>query len=280
MNCQEANQTSITGFLSSKGINPAKPPQNGKVWYCSPLRNEKTPSFSVLESKNVWYDHGAGSGGSLIDLVCKLYNVGVPGALLIVAEKSPNIQPLSFDQPTTEPSNLRIDTVLPIENRFLIQYIRSRKIKISLAEHYSSEVYYTTNQKQFFAVGFKNDLGGYELRSKYFKGSSTPKGITTIKGDHYTLNIFEGFFDFLSFLTWSKVTKTPGTCIILNSVVNMRTVYQALPDYMNINLYLDNDPAGLDAVKKIQTVQPDAINQAEIIYPGFKDFNEFLTNNQ
>jgi hypothetical protein len=287
MNCKEANEKSITGFLATIGINPAKTPINGKFWYCSPLRNEKIPSFAVWKngSKNVWYDHGTGTGGSLIDLVCKLCNVGVPSALLIIAGKSPNIQPLSFDQPPTEPSNLRIDTVLPIENKFLIQYIRSRKICISLAELYINEVHYTVKEKPYFAVGFKNDLGGYELRnnfkSKYFpdgvKNCSSPKGITTIKGDHYTLNIFEGFFDFLSFLTWSKVTKTQGTCIILNSVKNMRTVYQALPYYMNINLYLDNDPSGEEAVNKIQNIQPDAINQAKIIYPDFKDFNEFLT---
>lgn len=290
MNCAAANKLSITGFFSSIGINPAKTPINGKSWYCSPLRNEKTPSFAVWENgtKNVWYDHGTGTGGGLVDLVCKLYNVDVTGALLIIAGKSPNIQPLSFDPPTTEPSNLRIDTVQPIENKFLIQYIISRKINISLAERYCTEVYYTVcpgQLKPYFAIGFRNDLGGYELRnnfkSKYFpdgvKISSNPKGITTIKGNQHTLNIFEGFFDFLSFLTWSKVTETPDTCIILNSVANMRTIYQVLPNYININLYLDNDPAGQEAVKKIQSVQPDAKNQAEIIYPGHKDFNKFLT---
>ncbi len=70
MNCKEANQKSIVGFLESQGISPAITTVSGKYWYCSPFRAEKTPSFSVLLLKNIWYDHGAGIGGSLIDLVC------------------------------------------------------------------------------------------------------------------------------------------------------------------------------------------------------------------
>ncbi len=283
MNCATANKLSITGFLSTIGITPAKTPINGKYWYCSPLRNEQTPSFAVWESgtKNVWYDHGTGTGGGLVDLVCKLYNVDVTGALLIIAGQKQITNPFYFEQPTIlEPSKISIYKETTINNNYLVQYLKNRGIPLDLATLYTREIYYTVNEKKYFAIGFLNDLGGYELRSRYFKGSSSPKGITTIEGNQHILNIWEGFLDFLSFLTWSNVTETPGTCIILNSVVHIRKIYNILPNYLNINLYLDNDPAGQETVKKIQNVQPDAINQAEIIYPGFKDFNEFLTNNQ
>lgn len=280
MNCKEANQKSITGFLSSIGMNPAKTPINGKSWYCSPLRNEQTPSFAVWETKtkNVWFDHGTATGGGLVDLVCKLYNVDVPGALLIIAGQKQITNPFYFDQlDLTDESKISTYREQPISNSYMVQYLKTRQIPLDLAALYTREIYYTVNDKKYFAIGFQNDLGGYELRSKYFKGSSSPKGITTIKGNQHTLNIFEGFFDFLSFLTWLKITETPETCIILNSVVHIRKIYNLLLNYMNINLYFDNDPAGREAVKKILGVQPYAINQAEIIYPDHKDFNEFLT---
>ena len=280
MNCKEANQKSITGFLSSIEVNPAKTPINGKYWYCSPLRIEQTPSFHVWESgtTNIWYDHGAGMGGGLVDLVCQLYNVDVPGALLIIAGQKQITNPFYFDKPTiSEPSSISIYNEATINSNYMVQYLKNRCIPLDLAMLYTQEIHYTVNEKKYFAIGFRNDLGGYELRSKYFKGSSSPKGITTIKGNQHTLHIFEGFFDFLSFLTWLKVTETPGTCIVLNSLVNIRSLHKVLPDYLNINLYLDNDPSGLEAVKKIQSTYQYAINQAEIIYPDHKDFNEFLT---
>ncbi len=48
-------------------------------------------------------------------------------------------------------------------------------------------------------MGFKNNFGGFELRNKYFKGSSSPKEITLISNNSPDrLNVFEGFMDFLS----------------------------------------------------------------------------------
>lgn len=35
--------------------------------------------------------------------------------------------------------------------------------------------------KWYFAVGFANRSGGYEIRNKYLKGSISPKEITHIK---------------------------------------------------------------------------------------------------
>ena len=35
--------------------------------------------------------------------------------------------------------------------------------------------------KPHIALGFKNDSGGYELRNEFFKGSNSPKDVTTFK---------------------------------------------------------------------------------------------------
>ena len=44
------------------------------------------------------------------------------------------------------------------------------------------EISYKISDKTFFALGFANDAGGWELRNPYFKGCMAPKPISTIKG--------------------------------------------------------------------------------------------------
>ena len=57
----------IADFLNAMGVRPAK--QRGQVlWYSAPYRTERTPSFKVDTTKNVWFDFGTGKGGDIFDL--------------------------------------------------------------------------------------------------------------------------------------------------------------------------------------------------------------------
>src|ERR1035437_10003310 len=132
MNCKLANEMNIAGFLMSKGINPNKTAGNS-FWYCSPLRNEETPSFKVDRIKNVWYDFGTATGGRLIDLICKIYNVDVSGALLILSGTSIEIPIIPFSEMQTlshyQESKVEIKHMRPVQSMALIQYLKGRKIK-------------------------------------------------------------------------------------------------------------------------------------------------------
>lgn len=285
MNCTTANKMSIAGFLLSKGINPQT--YNSKSFlYCSPFRNEKTASFKVDRVKNIWYDFGTGTGGRLIDLVCKLYFVSVPGALLILSGAETPTQSFSFDQPQnqTAESNLKIQHIQPLQNRALLQYLESRKIPANIAANYTKEAYYTITKpdtgevKKYFAICHKNDLSGLELRNKYFKGSTTPKTITTISGHPEKINVFEGFIDFLSALVYYQQPEPQATTIILNSLSHLPKIWDALGTFNQVNLFLDNDQAGQKAANEIQSRLPVAVNKSKILFPQYKDFNEFLIN--
>ncbi len=72
MNCAEANQVDIVDYLNSIGYQPQKTRRHN-YWYLLPLRNEKHTSYKVDRNKNVWYDHGIGKGGSLIDFLMEFY---------------------------------------------------------------------------------------------------------------------------------------------------------------------------------------------------------------
>lgn len=290
MNCTQANQMSIAGFLMSKNIVPSKPSGNN-FWYCSPLRHEQQPSFKVCRVKNVWFDYGTGTGGRLVDLVCRMYQTNVTGALLILSGM--NIEPLdiSFSEKKKDidqEPGIKIRHIQPLQNHALIQYLESRKINTNFASIYVNEAYYNTypeQKKTNFAVSFKNDHAGYELRNGFktdhspngFKGSSSPKDITTIQGkSNIAVNCFEGFMDFLSALTWYNTDQPAYDTIVLNGVGFVEKFIDMMPKYTKINLYLDNDNAGKETAKTIQNLRSDAINRSMLLFPKSKDFNAFL----
>lgn len=165
----------------------------------------------------------------------------------------------------------------------LVQYVESRGVSKETATAYLKEVYYeNTDGKKYFALCFQNDKNGFELRNKYFKGSTSPKTITTIKGKRTdVLNIFEGFFDFLSALQYYGLKTPNNTTVVLNSLSHLDKFLPELQKYRKINLFLDNDSeksdfAGQHAASKIAKNHKSVCNHAVKLYPEYKDFNDFL----
>src|ERR1700744_2055925 len=61
------DQISLSALLAGLGFQPAR--RSGKeLFYLSMLRDSDTaPSFTVDDDLGVWYDHGLGKGGNVID---------------------------------------------------------------------------------------------------------------------------------------------------------------------------------------------------------------------
>ena len=281
MNCSEENRISLVGYLASQGIKPTAY-KNGHAWYCSPFRQETKPSFKVNRNINQWYDFATGENGGLLDLVCKMQNCSVTGALMHL--QRPEIRTrdfLFFGQPKEEvnESQIVIEGIQKLSKAPLIYYLKERGISLNAAMSLK-EVHYSISNtdKKFFAIGFKNDRGGWELRNKFWKGSSSPKHYTTIPGQKSSLNIFEGFFDYLSCLQYYKRSGLKNDTIVLNGLTNLNKIVDTLKRYDYINLFLDTDPAGKSAADKIKAIHPK-VTDFSFIYEGFKDFNEFLTAN-
>ena len=64
--CEQAKQIDLVEYLAAIGYHPQKV-RNNDYWYLSPFRDERTPSFKINRHLNVWYDHGTGQGGNLVD---------------------------------------------------------------------------------------------------------------------------------------------------------------------------------------------------------------------
>lgn len=291
MNSKQAKEyVSIVGILNQLGIPVAKE-NRLEAWYLSPFRKEKTPSFKVDKNRNVYYDFGIGEGGNVIDFVMTYYKVDFKEALQLMEEK---LNCFSFHQPSSikkklaqkkskRYKNYRITAEKPIGHPALINYIKQkRKLSLPMAQKYCREIHYRYANKatEYFSIGFKNDLGGFELRNSRDKRCFGKKAITTISHKKEALMIFEGWADFIAFLTLYPSREEAYDFIILNSLslINrlLKDQQEDLHAYTSITTCLDNDDAGEAATKTLLNVFGDKILDARYHYSGYEDFNDFL----
>ncbi len=286
MNIQEVKSIRIADYLQSLGYTPVK--QQGKsLWYKSPLREEAEASFKVNTELNKWYDFGIGKGGNIVALASELYRSdNVPYLLNRIAEQIPHIRPVSFyfRQQSSEPSFQQLE-VRELSHPALLRYLQNRGIDTALAKPECKELHLTHNGKPYFAIGFPNVSGGYEVRNSFFKGCIAPKDISHIwqqgKPREKCL-VFEGMMDYLSFLTL-RMKNCPTmpdldrqNYVILNSVTNVSKAIDVLHGYERIHCLLDNDEAGARVYQELRKEFPDRIRDFSHNYHGYKDLNDYL----
>ena len=278
MQLHDIKQVSIVDYLAQTGYKP-KLIKGVNYWYCSPLRSELTPSFKVNAERNQWYDFGTGDHGDIIDLVCALQHCTTAEAMRrLAALKGVRLAPtFSFGGTTpvrSQAPSMELIGVQAVKHPKLLLYLSERGLQPSDVSPFLSEVYYRVSEKCFFALGFQNDAGGWELRNPYFKGCFAPKAITTIKGtDSHKLQLFEGFMDFLS---WQKLhPEVQDDSIILNSLTLLPKLIPTLRPYPIIESLLDNDEAGDRATKQLFNAGLP-VKDMRACYAPYKDINEYL----
>lgn len=286
-------EKSIVEYLSAKGIE-YKNKSGGKLFYHSPFRTtDDTPSFVVYENTNSYYDWGESSGGNIISLVMKLERCNFKEAINILQN---NIFVSSSDicysprKKTAEDSYYQIRDIKPITNQWLLDYAcgkekvfkdgvfqyDQRGIDIDILRLYCQEIHFVSkkqieeygeNAKTRIAIGFVNVDGGYEFRSPVIKRGTTPKNVSVIQGSYPEYDVFEGFFDFLTHLTYNKISHNHNFTIVLNSLA--MNVYA--PKDMDWNIYLDHDASANNLINKLTIPYSDKRD----IYRGYKDYNQW-----
>jgi Toprim-like/CHC2 zinc finger len=294
MNCEQANQIDLVGYLHTLGYDPKKI-RSEDFWYLSPLRQEKKASFKVNKNKNVWYDHGLGKGGNLVDFTTEYFHCTISEALQKISSFHPQkhlqnivVRPpfhssensLFKEAETRETAIKIIAAKKPIHDLMLCRYLRQRKIEKSIADKYCHEIIFNLNdtEKEYRAIGFKNSAGGYELRNEYFKGSSSPKYVTYLNNNTNKISVFEGFFDFLSYQTIHQNGQQELTnFLILNSLAFFERSLLLMEKHQSIHLYLDQDEAGRKCTNLAQKRALKFTDESKL-YKGYKDLNEWRQN--
>ena len=284
LNCREAKQKDLVEYLDSLGHQPQKV-QGDDHWYLSPLREEKTPSFKVNKKFNVWYDHGIGKGGNLIDFGILYHHCSVR-ELLQQLNGNSSFQQLQYTQPTAplspvlkdpaeEKNKIKILSEQVIQSPALIHYLSSRNIPLDLAREHCRQVDFQLYEKTLTALGFPNRSGGYELRNPNFKGSSSPKDVSFIDHGREQVAVFEGFFSFLSFQQINQQGSPLTNFLVLNSLAFLESSRELIERHGHIHLFLDRDQAGMRHTEKALQWSSKYIDRS-YFYGSHKDLNEWL----
>ena len=279
-------------YLERKGIKPVRRTPTYAL-YRSPLRDETHPSFKVDTQKNLWIDYAEGRGGSIIDL-CMRLELHAVGSHLPFGQTTPfdtacnNAEPSkekayssngSIRLPKEEMANgarrlIEVSDTLPSH---LQEYLtKVRCINLEKALPFLKSISYEVRGRRYEAIGFANLSGGYELRNdKTFKGTVAPKDITPIfENKAQPVCLFEGFMDFLSFLSMKE--EVNNRCLVLNSVSNIgRSIsYLNNQQVSSIRISLDNDDAGRRATQELIKAG-FKVEDMSVHYGNFKDLNEY-----
>ena len=275
----------IVEYLERKGIKPVRKTPTYAM-YRSPLREETHPSFKVDTEKNLWIDYGEGRGGSIIDLCMRMEGCTLSEAIRRLGQNAPDNGIYSSlndfmpnnPQPVMAANGARrlieiSDTLPPHLREYLM---KERCIDLEKATPFLKCISYEVRSRLYQAIGFANLSGGYELRDdKTFKGTIAPKDITPIFTDRAEpVCIFEGFMDFLSFLSMKE--EITNHCLVMNSVSNVARTIRYLNDrhLTHIRAFLDNDEAGWMAVQDFIKAGFH-VEDMHIYYKDFKDLNEY-----
>ena len=275
----------IVEYLERKGIKPVRKTPTYAM-YRSPLREETHPSFKVDTEKNLWIDYAEGRGGSIIDLCMRMEGCTLSEAIRRLGQNAPDNGTSSFlndfvpnnPQPAMAVNGARrlieiSDTLPPHLQDYLT---KERCINLEKAMPFLKCISYEVRSRLYQAIGFANLSGGYELRDdKTFKGTIAPKDITPIFTDRAEpVCLFEGFMDFLSFLSMKE--EITNHCLVMNSVSNVARTIRYLNDrhLTHIRAFLDNDEAGQRTVQDFIKAGFH-VEDMNIHYKDFKDLNEY-----
>ena len=272
-----AKEIDMVDYLRSLGLEPTRISRH-HYWYLSPLRSERTASFKINRNWNTWYDFGDGRGGTIIDFGIHYFNCSIPEFLLKLSASSLEQQTASIQTNTRkeDEETIHISEIKSIRSPALLCYLKQRKIDPDIARQWCKEITFSIHLKEYYAIGFPNDLNGYELRNEFFKGSTRPKGITTIDYKADTLYVFEGFFDFLSFLTINKNREcVTENFIVLNSLSFIESIKPVIPQYKLIKLFLDRDAKGQSCTGELISLS-NTITDESHLYHRHKDLNDWL----
>lgn len=285
MNIEDIRAIPITELLARLGHEP-KRQRGDECWYLAPYREERTASFQVNIRKNVWHDFGTGRGGDIFTLAGELtdsrdfkeqadFITRIYGGL--TPQRKTVFRPKENDKDDNDGKECLTDIRFgPLYDKVLLRYLEERGICSDVALPNCEEVRYCLHGKWYFAIGFRNRSGGYELRNRFFKGSLSPKDISLIDNGSGICNLFEGFIDYLS---WMVLGLGCGDdYLVLNSVALLERSFTVLDRYERINCYLDRDEAGRRTLDALRKRYGNRIEDCSALYKGFKDLNEYLQN--
>lgn len=163
--------------------------------------------------------------------------------------------------------------VRPLQDAKMLGYLKERGVNAYVAIPNCEEVRYHVHGKRYYAIGFRNDVGGMELRNRFFKSCIPPKDISLRHDGSDVCSVFEDFMDYLSAMQLGIIA---SDWLVLNSVFNVEKAVKALQGYERIECFLDNDDAGQRTFRRLHECFGEKVIDRSSLYDEHKDLNDYL----
>jgi hypothetical protein len=273
-----AKEVSLIGLIKELGYKLEE--TGGYYRMISPFRSEGNASFDIDKRKPTkWRDRGSNLHGDVVDFVGELFHLSRKESIDYLLAKTNTIALPEYAPVKRDKKSIEIVSLQPLSSPILRKYLISREISVEVALRHLQEAvirfpYSTINPNHEHRVlAFRNDSGGYEFRSYKFKLGNSPKNVTTIKGCGDNILLFEGFPDYLTYLTINNYRKEVDTAIILNSVSFLEIMIPFLKGH-RILYWGQNDLAGDKAKKRLEE-EGIVVKDYRLNFSDHKDLNAF-----
>lgn len=144
--------------------------KKGANWMaCCPFHKEKTPSFSVSPTKEIFFCFGCHKGGSVFNFVMEIERVGFPEAIRIVADKIGMPLPKMEDDGRFEARRQESDEVIELNSwatDWWQQQLESSK-EARVAREYLVQRELTEETQKTFRLGYAPD--SWDALSTYLR---------------------------------------------------------------------------------------------------------------
>lgn len=197
-----------------------------------PFHEERTPSFSVSEDKQIFHCFSCGRGGNVFKFIMDIENVSFPEAVIKVADKSGISLPADYTQSTDDVNSassiLKKDyqSVADLYHHILLKtevgdralkYLHKRKLKDDTINHF--QIGYAPNESKTLVSFFQGHNKNYSELSKSGFFSEDDQG-----------NLYDRFRDRVMF----PITDQSGNIIAFSGrMLNKPPEGQPVAKYLN-----------------------------------------------
>lgn len=189
-----------------------------------PFHNEKTPSFTVSETKQIFHCFGCGEGGDAVSFIMKKENLDFPGAVIFLADKlgieildSSNANPRIVDE-----KNKTYEI-----NKEAARYFYNNLVESNIAQSYLKKRMLSNKVIRQFGLGYSLDswdsLYKYLSNKRFSDEDILRTGLIGKKKDG------EGYFDKLRNRIIFPIIDTKSRVIGFGG----RVLDNSLPKYLN-----------------------------------------------
>jgi hypothetical protein len=262
MNIEYAQTIPLRAILDKAGIQATGQEPDGTLLYVSPFSDSAT--LQVNETDNTWQDAHTQRGGGSYEFVEALlqhqkercskvdvlhwfkFNIGYP----------PLLRFLDLPPDTAADHLYKRICKVGLQESGLIRYAMSRGIAFPVAKELFKQIYVLNKAtgKEFVALGFKNEDGGFTLYNGHVEASLSPIAVRFIRGKEHkpdTIHIFKDVFAYSDAIRARSYKPFKGDCIILNTwgCVDNAATYIRGYGYEVLRTWFDNSTAGQQAAQ-------------------------------